>query len=55
MLVNNQISGWMGRVATKLAEMSNDLDGAQKIHGNSMLDQFRYIAEHVKTQLRQIK
>ena len=28
MLVNNQISGWMQRVATKMAEMNNDLEGA---------------------------
>ena len=38
MLVNNQISGWMQRVATKMAEMNNDLEGAQTIQGNSMIE-----------------
>ena len=38
MLVNNQVNGWMGRVASKLAELSEDYEGAQKIQGNSMVD-----------------
>ena len=55
MLINNQINGWMGRVATKLAELSDDFEGAQKIEGNSMVDQFRYIADKVSGYLKQIK
>ena len=55
MLINNQINGWMGRVATKLAELSDDFEGAQKIEGNSMVDQFRYIADKVSGYLKKIK
>ena len=42
----------MSRVATKLAELSDDFEGAQKIEGNSMVDQFRYIADKVSGYLK---
>ena len=31
MLVNNQISGWMQRVAQKLAEQTDDMDGIEEM------------------------
>ena len=52
MLVNNQLSGWMQRVASKLAELADDFDGAQKIQGNSLVDQFRYISDRVSGYLK---
>ena len=50
-LVTNQVTGWMQRCAAKMADQQNDLAGAQKIQGNNMVEQFRYIASMVKTQL----
>ena len=55
MLVNNQVNGWMGRVASKLAELSEDYEGAQKIQRNSMVEQYKYIAGKVSGLLSQIK
>ena len=55
MLVNNQINGWMGRVATKMAELTDDFEGASRVQGNSMVDQYRYIANKVSDMLDQIK
>ena len=45
MLVNNQISGWMSRVAQKLAEQTDDLEGLEEMQGKmTMVEQYRYIA-----------
>ena len=55
MLVNNQINGWMNRVASKLAELSEDYEGAQKLQGNTMVEQYRYIADKVKGMLVKIR
>ena len=52
MLVNNQVNGWMTRVASKLAEYTDDIEGAQKIQGNNMVEQFRFIADKVTMFLR---
>lgn len=52
MLITNQLNGWMTRVAAKMADQQNDLQGAQKIQGNNMVEQFRYIADLVKEQIK---
>lgn len=54
MLVTNQISGWMQRVAAKLADQADDFDGAEKVAQNNVVDQFKYIAMQVSYQLRQL-
>ena len=55
MLVNNQIKGWMSRVSNKLADLTDDIEGAAKLQKQPMVGQFRYIAEKVTYFLQQIK